>query len=206
MEKKRKEIIFISILSAVVIISAVIAGLSKPTEQKPSAKKYEIPIGRNYSSGASSSQLTIVEFSDFACPYCQKSSATVRKFGLKYGDSVKIIYRDFPLHEESIDLAISGRCAGEQGYFWPMHDKLFSMQGKTEIASLPDLAATLGLNAPAFKKCLSEKKYLNDIKKDYLDGQTLGVTGTPTFFFNGYKIAGEIPAENFEKIIKEFLK
>ena len=133
--------------------------------------------------------------------------------GLKYKNSIKIIFKDFPLHDDSLDLAMAARCAGEQqllsareGLFWPMHDKLFSLQGQFATTSLPDLAVSVGADANLFKNCMNSKKYLADIKKDYLAGVDLGVSGTPTFFFNGYKIAGEIQENKFEEIIKQFLK
>lgn len=210
MNKKK---IFLIALIAVIAVFAIIASRTKPIKPQISNQKYEVPIDNNYWLGTTTPRLTIVEFADFACSYCKNSYYTIREIGIKYGDSVKIIFKDFPLHNDSLDLAMAARCAGEQkllsaqeGLFWPMHDKLFSLQGQFATTSLPDLAVSIGADANLFKNCLENKKYLNDIKKDYLTGVDLGVSGTPTFFFNGYKLVGEIPKDKFEEIIKQFLK
>jgi protein-disulfide isomerase len=209
-----KKTIFLIALIAIIAVSAIIASRTKPAApQQISGQKYEIPSGNNYWLGTTTPRLTIVEFADFACPYCHNFYYNAREMGIKYGNSVKIIFRDFPLHNDSLDLAMAARCAGEQkllssreGLFWPMHDKLFENQGQFATTSLPDLAVSIGADANLFKNCFDSKKYLADIKKDYLTGVDLGVSGTPTFFFNGYKLAGEIPKDKFEEIIKQFLK
>jgi protein-disulfide isomerase len=195
-----------------ILVAAVIAGNTRPAEQELSGQKYEVPTENDYWLGTSTPRVTIVEFSDFACPYCRNSYTTIREIGIKYGNSVKIILKDFPIHENSLDLAMAARCAGGQknsakgGLFWAMHDKLFSLQGQFSTSSLPDLAVSIGADANLFKNCLDSRKYLADIQKDYLDGESLGLKGTPTFFFNGYRIDGEIPKDQFEKIINQFLR
>ena len=162
--------------------------------------------GDNYWFGSANPEITIVEFSDFACPYCEQSYSKIRQISLKYKNEVKLIYRDFPLRQAySIDLAMAGRCAGEQGLFWLMHDKLFARQGEFELSQLSDFANQIGANLNKFNDCLKNEKYLNDIKKDYADGESLEVTGTPTWFINGYKIAGDIPHDLFIQIIEELI-
>lgn len=210
MNKKK---IFLIALIAIIAVSAIIASQKKPATPQLSSQKYDVPTGNNYWLGTSTPRLTIVEFADFACPYCRNSYTTVREMAAKYKDSIKIIFKDFPIHNNSLDLAMAARCAGEQkllssreGLFWPMHDKLFSLQDQFATTSLADFAVSIGADANFFKTCFDSKKYLNDIKKDYLTGVDLKVSGTPTFFFNGYKIAGEIPKDKFEEIIKQFLK
>jgi protein-disulfide isomerase len=209
MEKINKKTAFVVILAAIILLAALIANFTaKNPANKPlvSSRKYEVPAGNNFFLGTSSPRLTVVEFSDFACPYCRDSYAVVREMSLKYKNSIKIIYRDYPLHENSVELALAARCAGEQGLFWPMYDKLFSRQEKFSTSSLPDLAVSVGADAKKFSGCLKEKKYLSSVKKDYSDGQSLGIRGTPTFFFNGYRAEGEIPKDKFEQIINQFLK
>jgi protein-disulfide isomerase len=208
MEKSGKKIIAALVLVAVLIFIAAIIFYRQPAEPTPSptTAKYEVPPGSNYSLGTSTPKITIIEFADFACPYCQSAHGTIRKIGIKYKNVVKIIFRDFPIHENSLDLAMSARCAGEQGLFWPMHDKLFSLQGQFATSSLPDLAVSIGANRTAFQVCMKNKKYLRDIQIDYAAGESINISGTPTFFINGYKVAGDIPEDKFEEIIKRFLK
>lgn len=175
-------------------------------------KKYNAINNDDYWIGSAKPKITIVEFADFACPYCKNSHINVREIAANYKDSVKIIFRDFPLHENSLELAMAARCAGEQGLFWPMHDKLFLHQGVSGIDSLAELANQIGADTTRFKKCFSEEKYLSQIENDYNDGGKLevidsfGSGGTPTWFINGYKISGDIPKATFIKIIEQLLK
>ena len=161
--------------------------------------------GSNYWIGSANPKVTIVEFADFNCPFCRKSYPKIREISLKYKDSIKVIYRDFPALENSLELGLAARCAGEQGLFWLMHDKLFQNQGKFSIDELPDLANQIGADIPRFNKCLSEQKYLPQVKKDFSDAENLGVKGTPTWFINGYKVEGDIPYDLFIKIVEGFL-
>ncbi|MDD5528376.1 MAG: thioredoxin domain-containing protein [Patescibacteria group bacterium] len=206
MNKLNKKTIAIIVLGLIILIGALIAHFSVPAKTPETAQKFNVPERNDYFFGASTSPVTIVEFADFACPYCRNDYTVIREIGYRYKNSVKIIFKDFPLHDNSLDLAMAGRCAGEQGYFWPMHDKLFALQGQFPTSSLPDLAVSVGADKTKFTGCLTGKKYLNDIKADYADGQSLGVAGTPTFFINGYRVVGEIPADKFEQMIGQFLK
>jgi protein-disulfide isomerase len=155
--------------------------------------------------GARSPKIVIVEFADFACPYCQASFPVLREIGTKYNDSVRIYYRDFPLHDESLDLAMAARCANEQGLFWQMHDKLFQLQGVKEATELKALANNIGADPTIFAQCLNSQKYTENIKSDFLAAQSLGLSGTPTYFINGYKISGQIPREIFLALVDEIL-
>ncbi|MFA4834393.1 MAG: thioredoxin domain-containing protein [Patescibacteria group bacterium] len=160
----------------------------------------------NYWLGSAKPKITIVEFADFNCPNCKNSFPNIREISLKYKNDVKIIFRDFPIYENSINLALAGRCAGEQGLFWLMHDKLFAKQGNFSLEELPSFANQIGADINRFNSCLKNEKYLNDIKKDYADGQSLGITGTPTWFINGYKIEGDIPRDLFIQIVEELIR
>ena len=160
----------------------------------------------NYWTGTSSPKVTIVEFSDFKCPFCAQSFPKTRELSIKYKNDIKIIYRDFPLNEISIDLAISARCAGEQDLFWLMHDKLFQHQGEINTKeNIINLAKSIGLNITQFQKCLSSGKYKNHIQRDFSDGTNLGVSGTPTWFINGNKLEGNLSIEAWEEIINKLI-
>lgn len=177
------------------------------TVSKNSLDRTKIENEGNYWMGASNPKITIVEFSDFTCPFCKNSYPTIRDIILKYNKDVKLIYRDYPIKQEyAADLAMAGRCAGEQGLFWPMHDKLFQNQGVSAKEDIFRLANQIGVNAEKFKTCFEEKKYLPLIQKDYADATDLEIKGTPTWFVNGYKIEGDVPKDVWEKIINELLK
>ena len=160
----------------------------------------------NYFIGAKNPLITIVEFSDFACPYCLESFPIIRELSLKYKNQIKIIFRDFPvITNYSADLSLAARCAGEQGLFWVMHDKLFINQGVNSSGELLELAKQIGADTNRFNDCVNNKKYLSAIQKDLSDGQELSIKGTPTWFINGTKIEGNIPYNIFVKIIESII-
>lgn len=166
----------------------------------------------NHYLGASSPQLIIVEFSDFACPYCKQFSELVRRAGEKYKDRVKIIYRDFPvISEKSIDLSLAAWCAGAQNKFWEMHDALFANQDGLQAntsdlnVNLRSLALDLKLNTDDFSACLNDKAYLNNIRANLEDGEALGVEKTPTWFIGRTRVIGHIEEEQFNTLIEKFL-
>lgn len=167
--------------------------------------------GNGYYIGSDTAILTIVEFSDFACPYCQQAYPVLKKIAAKYPGKVKIIFRDLPLHENSVDLAMAARCAGEQGLFWEMHDQLFSNQSilkttGTELkTTLYSLAGSIGVNNIAFDSCYADKKYLNNISSDYADATTLKLKGTPSWFINNKLLSGYIPEDKFLSILDSYL-
>lgn len=177
------------------------------TTAKLSGPIFQAASGEHYWLGADEAKITIVEFGDFACPVCKKAFPTIREISLKYKNDIKFIWRDYPVVQDySALLALAGRCAGEQGFFWPMHDKLFQHQGVSTAEELTTLANQVGADTVKFKDCLSKQKYLPQIQKDLLDGQTFGNIGTPTYFINGYRIPGDIPYDVFVEIIEEFKK
>ena len=161
---------------------------------------------KNYWIGAADPKVTIVEFGDFACLYCQKSFSTIREIGLKYPNHVKIIFRDYPIISEySAALALAARCAGEQGLFWVMHDKLFLNQDVTKPADIAELAKQIGADVNRFNYCVEHNRYLSSVQKDFADGRELDITGTPAWFINGYKVEGDIPPDIFMQIIEKLI-
>jgi protein-disulfide isomerase len=159
----------------------------------------------NYWLGSANAKIIIVEFGDFACAHCRASFSTIREIGVKYKDKIKIIYRDFPIIAGySPDLALAARCAGEQGLFWPMYDKLFLNQ-ETAKDIISEMAKQIGADMNKFVTCISSQKYLAKIQKDLDDGNALKITGTPTWFINGQKIEGDVPYNTFVQIIEEII-
>jgi protein-disulfide isomerase len=159
-------------------------------------------VKNSYSLGGGS-KVIIIEFGDFSCPRCEESFSNVREIGQKYKNDVKIYFKDFPvISENSGTLALAARCAGEQGLFWPMYDKLFINQGVTTEEQLTELAKQIGADTSRFTTCFNNKKYLADIQQDYDDAQILKLSGTPTWFINGQKVEGAIPHDNFIKNIE----
>jgi protein-disulfide isomerase len=158
--------------------------------------------------GPAKAPITIVEFSDFQCPYCARVNPTLKQVEERYGEKVKVVFRDFPLvqiHKDAAKAAEAGECAQDQGKFWEMHDKLFSNQAKLQVEALKQSATEIGLDAASFNECLDSGKYASEWQKDMDEGARYGVTGTPAFFVNGRLISGAQPLEAFTTIIDEEL-
>ncbi len=126
----------------------------------------------------------------------------------KYDGKVRFVYRDFPLtslHANALSAALAAECAHEQGKFWEYHDLLFANQAQLDEASLIQYAGQVGLDTAVFEECLTSQKYLEEVRKDYTDGASYGVQGTPAFFVNGNLISGAVPLETFEQVIDQIL-
>jgi protein-disulfide isomerase len=158
--------------------------------------------------GDSKAPITIVEFSDFSCPFCRKAEFAMTEILAKYPGKVNVGYRDFPLtelHPHAEAAAEASRCAGEQGKYWEYHDLLFANPTKQDDAGLMEQARSLKLNAEQFQTCFSSGRYKADVKKDSLLGQRGGIVATPGFFVNGVFVNGAQPPATFEKIIDQEL-
>jgi len=151
----------------------------------------------------------VIEFSDFQCPFCKRfHDDTYDALRQKYGDKIHFVYRDFPLtsiHPEAMKAAEAADCANEQGKFWEMHDLIFSTQASIGVANSKQLAQQLGLDTDKFNQCLDSDKYAQEIQADLSDGNTYGVSGTPTFFINGVRVVGAQPLAAFTTIIDQEL-
>jgi protein-disulfide isomerase len=152
--------------------------------------------------------VTIVEFSDFQCPFCGRARPTVNKVRETYGDKVRILFRDFPLqmHPQATKAAEAAACAGDQGKFWEMHDWMFANQGKLQVADLKQHAAEMGIQTDTFGECLDSGKYGPRWQRGLTDGQQYGVSGTPAFFINGRPLMGARPFEDFAQVIDDELE
>lgn len=160
--------------------------------------------------GNSDAPVTIVEFSDFQCPFCaafyQNTLPQIEEIYLKTGKA-KLVFRDFPLpfHADAQKAAEVAECAGEQGKFWEMHNMIFDNQEAIGVADLKQNGKSLGLDIAALNDCLDSGKYADEVRRDMNDGSAAGVSGTPTFFINGEKLVGAQPFSVFEQIIERKL-
>jgi protein-disulfide isomerase len=136
--------------------------------------------------GPESAKVTIVEFSDFQCPYCAQASATVKRIREVYGDKVRLVFRQFPLsfHQNAHGAAEAALAAHAQGKFWPYHDRLFEHQSALERKNLEAYAQELGLDLAAFKKGLDDRTFDKQIDADVALAREANVDGTPTMFIN----------------------
>src|ERR1051326_4586992 len=157
--------------------------------------------------GNAKAPVTIVEFSDFECPFCGRAVETVKKIEAAYGDKVRVVFRDYPLviHRTAKRAAEASHCAEDQGKFWEMHDKLFSKRGLLQDADIYRYAQQIKLDHDQFDQCLKSGKYKDAWKTSQEEGVRVGVMSTPTFFINGRLIVGAGNYEAFARIIDEEL-
>ncbi len=158
--------------------------------------------------GGANAPVTIVEFSDFHCPFCRKVQPVLDDLRTKYGAKIRIVYRDFPLdnlHPYARAAAEASHCAIEQGKFWEFHDVVFKNDPDSSPAALDRFAKDSGMDVAAFDACNSAGKYKTLVQVSGQEGARLGITGTPTFFINGRILVGAQPADVFAKIIDEEL-
>ena len=165
--------------------------------------------------GSPDAPVTIVEFSDFQCPYCERFyTQTFSQLKENYIDTgkVRFVFKDFPLsfHEKAMPAALAAECAGEQGKYWDMHDKLFGEQQRWVKSDKPndvfkEFAKELDLNGDQFNECLDSQKYQAEIQADQQEGLAAGVQGTPAFFINGQFISGAQPYQVFQQVIDQIL-
>jgi protein-disulfide isomerase len=158
--------------------------------------------------GDPNAPVTIVEFSDFSCPFCRKAESILPEVLAKYPGQVKLGYRDFPLdalHPQAELAAEASRCAEEQGKYWEYHDLLFARPDKQTSDVLLDDARTLKLDDQKFSACLSSGRYKAQVQQDIQMGDRAGMVATPGFFINGAFVSGAQPAATFEKVIDQKL-
>ena len=172
------------------------------------AKKAEKAlITEGMTKGSKNSPVTLIEYSDYECPYCARAEATIKDVLDEYGSKIYFVYKDFPLpfHNNAQKAAEASRCALEQNKYWEYHDALFKNQQSLDTNSLKTYAKSLGLDEAKFSECLDSNKYTEKVKQDMEEGQSKGVTGTPTFFVNGNMLVGAQPFDAFKEIIDKEL-
>jgi protein-disulfide isomerase len=157
--------------------------------------------------GPANAPVTIVEFSDYQCPHCGGVEPTLKAVRERYGDRVRLVFRDFPLsfHAQARKAAEAADCAGDQGKYWEMHDHLFANQNKLAPEDLKAAARAIGLNGATFDHCLDSGQHSGEWAKDLADGQAYGITATPSFFINGRLLTGAQPLERFVQVIDDEL-
>ena len=182
-----------------------------PSPSAPSAPvDMEALIDDDHVKGDPDAPVTIVEWSDYECPFCVRFySQTLGQIDSQYIETgkVKLVYRDFPLsfHPQAQKAAEAAECAGEQDMYYEMHDKLFEDGVTGGVASFKTFARDLGLNAVDFDTCLDSGSMAGEVAKDMRDGQRAGVQGTPGFIINGQLLSGALPFSAFQQAIEAAL-
>lgn len=202
------------------LIDAYVAKATKSNPVEVYFKKpkmsISLDIGDSVTWGKNDAKVTIVEFSDFQCPFCSRGANSVDEIKKKYKNKVKIVFKHFPLpmHPDAKPASAASLCVTEiaggkekgADKFWKYHDLLFKNQDKLDSASLEKYAKDVGVDTKKFKECFDSKKYEAAVEKDLEYGEKIGVRSTPTFFVNGQLISGAVPIEQFSEIIDEELK
>jgi protein-disulfide isomerase len=155
------------------------------------------------SKGDANAPVTIVEFSDYECPYCSRAEEAVTKVMEAYKGKVRVVFRDFPLpfHQKANKAHEAALCAGDQNKYWDMHGKLFANQRALQLPQLKGYAKEIGLDTGKFDKCLDSGEKAKVIEASRKAGEEAGVSGTPAFFINGRPLSGAQPFEKFKELI-----
>jgi protein-disulfide isomerase len=179
--------------------SKVVVTLAQPRTDVP------LPPGTQ-ASGPANAPITMVEFSDYLCPYCQRAEGTVNSVLARNAGKVKFVHQDYLLgRPRSLEVARAAHCAGDQGKFWEYRKALLESSAGWDDAQLNAHAQRLGVDQAGFAKCLASDRHDEDINGATERGRQLGVDSTPTFFINGRRLTGAQPAEQFQQIIDDEL-
>jgi protein-disulfide isomerase len=180
------------------------AGSAQPNGPIPVLPTHHVPLATwTPTRGAKNAKVTIVEFSDFQCPYCQKVEPVIKQIMDDYGKDVRLAWRHNPLpfHEHAPEAAEASMAAADQGKFWEMHDKLFANQSALDRPSLDRYAQEIGLDMGKFKATMDSHQNLEKIQTDTKAAADFEVNGTPGFFVNGQYMFGSVPYGNFKMLI-----
>lgn len=163
-----------------------------------------IDMAKGFARGGKEAAVSIVEFSDFQCPFCKAVTPTLHQLMKQYDGKVRWVFRDFPipsLHPLAPKAHEAARCAAEQGKFWEYHDVLFERSPRLEQPELKQYARDMKLDGAAFDRCLDSGKHQAAVAADVEEGQRLGISGTPAFFINGRLLVGNQPPNAFQQLI-----
>ena len=178
--------------------------------EKPERPIFDVSVGDSPFVGGANAKVTIVEFSDFQCPFCARALEKVDQLKKKYGNKIKIVFKNFPLpsHANAPLAARAGLCAqklkGNES-FWKLHDKIFANQAALGRSDLVKYSGEMGLNEKAFEDCLDSEDIRKRVEADLEQGKGLGVQSTPTFYINGRPVQGNQGLETFIEIIDNLL-
>jgi protein-disulfide isomerase len=183
--------------------------VQQAAEPTPEFRRYDVPEDDDPVFGAAEAPITIIEFSDYECPYCRKWHLEVwPQLQAAYADQIRLVYRDFPLtniHPNATPAAVAANCAQEQDMYFPYSEKLFEMKLNLGTTTYLAYAEELGLDMDAFNECLESNRYLAEVEADYQYAAELGIRSTPTFFVNGIPVVGAQPFEVFKSLIDKEL-
>jgi protein-disulfide isomerase len=170
-------------------------------------QRYVVDIEGDPVKGPDDALVTIVEFADFRCGYCRRFlDQTLNPLLEQYGENVRFVYRDYPiLGPDSHTAALAGECAMQQDKFWEFHDLVYANQDALTLEAFTGYASELGMDVEAFTACVESEETAQMVLRDYEAGQTLGVSGTPTFFINGKMLVGAQPFQAFSQLIDQEL-
>jgi protein-disulfide isomerase len=177
--------------------------------QRPEAgKEYKVDIGKAPTRGNQNAAVTIVEWSDFQCPFCNRVSPTLAQIRQEYGERVRFAFKHMPLsiHPQAAGAHAASEAAHRQDKFWEMHDLIFENQRDLSVETLEGYASKLGLDMDQYRRDIEAKDVAKRISEDMAQAQKLGVTGTPSFFINGKYLSGAQPFANFKRVIDEALE
>lgn len=171
------------------------------------APRVEVIVAGYPSQGPENAAVTIVEFSDYQCPFCGRARSTVNQILSEYEGKVRYVFRDFPLsfHKDAQKAHEAAHCANEQEKYWEYNAKLFASQRALKVEDLKKYAKELNLDQKKFNECLDSNRYAQMVQESLAYGQTVGVSGTPAFFINGRMISGARPFEAFKEVIDDEL-
>lgn len=167
----------------------------------------KVDVGNAPVKGPANAKVTIVEFSDFQCPFCKRGADTMEQILKAYPKDVKVAFKQLPLpmHPQAKPASQAALAAGKQGKFWEMHDALFKNQGELAPAFYEAKAKELGLNVDKFKADMESAEIKKHVEDDMAQAEKLGVQATPGFYVNGVAVRGAYPFEHFKGIIDRWL-
>ncbi len=176
----------------------------RPNKPKPELT-YKVNVSDEPAKGPATAKVTLVEWSDFQCPFCSRVGSTLKQLQKDYGDDLRIVFKHNPLsrHPRAMPAAVAAEAARKQGKFWEMHDKLFANAKQLTDENFLAWAAEIGLDLEAFKKDLTDPGLKQRVTRQQRQGMTLGAGGTPSFFINGRFLSGARPVESFKALIDE---
>ena len=186
--------------------SAVLAAAVASEVARDSDASERVPLAKLVaqhapSKGPKDAPVVIVEFSNFGCPFCARLANEFSEVMRTHGDKVRVLFRHYPLREEQVALAHLAVCAAEQDRFWPMHDALFARMPVTDPTQIKPIADEVGVDLGELIACAQSSETARMVAEDYERGQALGIEGTPTFFINGRKHVGAMPAADLRALI-----